>query len=70
MLIMAAKHAPAARMLARPCVRVAMVSRPLGPWYTAYMAAMLASSACMVKSAQPQLLHSASESLKSGVLLI
>ena len=36
---------PAARMLARPCVRVAIVSRPPGPWYTAYMAAMLASSA-------------------------
>ena len=44
-----AGRAPAARTAARPLVRLAMRSRPSGPWYTAYMAAMLASSACAVQ---------------------
>ena len=30
-------------------MRVAILSRPSGPWYTAYMAAMLASSAWAVQ---------------------
>mmetsp|Transcript_26413 Transcript_26413/g.67197 ORF Transcript_26413/g.67197 Transcript_26413/m.67197 type:complete len:207 (+) Transcript_26413:2206-2826(+) len=41
--------APAASTHARPLTRAAMVLRPSGPWYTAYSAAMLASSACAVQ---------------------
>lgn len=37
---------PAARTAARPLTRCAILLRPSGPWYTAYMAAILASSAC------------------------
>ena len=37
---------PAASTAARPCVRSAICFRPSGPWYTAYIAEMLASSAC------------------------
>ena len=38
--------APAATTCARPLQRLAISSKPLGPWYTAYIAAMLASNAC------------------------
>mmetsp|Transcript_4043 Transcript_4043/g.12145 ORF Transcript_4043/g.12145 Transcript_4043/m.12145 type:complete len:264 (+) Transcript_4043:913-1704(+) len=41
--------APAAMMLARPWTLLAICLRPSGPWYTAYMAAMLASRAWAVQ---------------------
>mmetsp|Transcript_941 Transcript_941/g.2272 ORF Transcript_941/g.2272 Transcript_941/m.2272 type:complete len:254 (-) Transcript_941:944-1705(-) len=41
--------APLAKMLARPCTRLAIVLSPSGPWYTAYIAAMFASRACAVQ---------------------
>mmetsp|Transcript_34347 Transcript_34347/g.75125 ORF Transcript_34347/g.75125 Transcript_34347/m.75125 type:complete len:263 (-) Transcript_34347:1057-1845(-) len=41
--------APMARAEARPCTRAAICLSPSGPWYTAYMAEMLASSACAVQ---------------------
>jgi hypothetical protein len=40
---------PAASKLARPFVRSAIFFKPSGPWYTAYIAAMLASKAWAVQ---------------------
>ena len=39
-------EAPRESTLAMPCTRVAISFSPSGPWYTAYIAAMFASSAC------------------------
>ena len=50
------KKSPAASTDARPCTRSAILFRPSGPWYTAYMAEMLASRAYSTKghsSAKP-----------------
>ena len=40
---------PLATATAILCTRVAIFFKPLGPWYTAYIAAMLASNACAVQ---------------------
>ncbi|MNT60489.1 hypothetical protein D3C72_1980720 [compost metagenome] len=40
---------PAASVAARRCTRCAMRFRPCGPWYTAYIDAITASSTCAVQ---------------------
>jgi hypothetical protein len=40
---------PAARVAARPATRVAIARSPSGPWYTAYIEAITASSTCAVQ---------------------